>query len=148
MNGTTDTADQQKKGFFRTHKAFLMYGLISVFVTVIDVIICRVCERYIHVVAANTIGVITGFIIQYFLTAKHVYNTRSKRSFVIFLATFLLNLLMANVIVYVFREFVFGGSDEGLPFLISKGASIVFPFFITYFIRKKVMPTKDDKKDE
>ena len=55
---------------------------------------------------------------------------------------------MANGIVYVFRTFVFNDSTEGLPFLISKGASIVFPFFITYFIRKKVMPTKDEKKDE
>ncbi|MBR2524752.1 MAG: GtrA family protein [Clostridiales bacterium] len=132
------------RGFIRNHKAFVMYGLISVFVTVIDVIVCRVLERYIPPVAANTIGVITGFIIQYFLTARHVYKTMSRKSFIIFLLTFFLNLLMADGIVYVFRTFVFGGSDAGMPFLISKGASIVLPFFITYFIRSKVMPKGKD----
>ena len=125
-----------------------MYGLISVFVTVIDVVVCRICERFVPIVAANTIGVVTGFIIQYFLTAKHVYNSRSKKSFVLFLATFFLNLLMANAIVFVFRNYVFNGSDGRMPFLVSKGASIVFPFFITYYIRKRIMPSKDEKKNE
>jgi len=130
------------------HKRFIMYGLISVFVTVIDVIVCRVCERFSPLVVANTIGVVTGFIIQYFLTAKHVYNTRSKKSFLLFLATFLLNLLMANGIVFVLRELVFKGSTELIPFFVSKGASIVFPFFITYYIRKKIMPSEEAPRDE
>lgn len=130
------------------HKAFLMYGIISVFVTVIDVIVCRLCEKFATPVIANTIGVITGFIIQYFLTARHVYNTKSIKSFIIFLATFLLNLLMANGIVYVCRTFIFDNSTTNFAFLVSKAASIVFPFFITYFIRKLVMPSKEEPDHE
>ena len=137
-----------KQNIFQKHKSFIMYGLISVFVTVIDVVVCRLCERFIPVVAANTAGVITGFIIQYFLTARHVYKTMSRKSFVIFFATFLLNLAMANGIVYALREFVFKGSKETVPFLVSKAASIVFPFFITYYIRKKLMPSKDKETNE
>lgn len=137
-----------KQNIFQKHKAFIMYGLISVFVTVIDVVVCRLCERFTLIVVANTIGVVTGFIIQYFLTARHVYKTMSRKSFVIFFATFLLNLAMANGIVYLFREIIFMGSRESIPFLVSKAASIVIPFFITYYIRKKLMPSKDKETNE
>ena len=129
------------------HKAFIIYGMISVFVTIVDVVVCRLCEQFTTPVIANTIGVLTGFIIQYFMTASHVYNTKSMKSFVLFLATFFLNLLMANGIVYVCRTFVFDNSTDNIPFLISKAASIVFPFFITYFIRKKIMPTKEENNE-
>lgn len=137
-----------KQNIFQKHKTFIMYGLISVFVTVIDVVVCRLCERFTLIVVANTIGVVTGFIIQYFLTARHVYKTMSRKSFVIFFATFLLNLAMANGIVYLFREIIFNGSRESVPFLVSKAASIVIPFFITYYIRKKLMPSKDKETNE
>lgn len=129
------------KNFVKNHKAFLLYGIISVFVTVIDVVICRLCERFTSPVISNTIGVLTGFILQYFLTARHVYNTKSIKSFIIFLGTFLLNLLMANGIIYFCRTIVFHNSTDNAAFLISKGISIVLPFFITYFIRKKIMPS-------
>ena len=124
-----------------------MYGIISVFVTFVDVIVCRLCEQLTTPVIANTIGIVTGFIIQYFLTARHVYNTKSTKSFVLFLATFFLNLLMANGIVYVCRTYIFDNSTDSIPFLISKAASIVFPFFITYFIRKKIMPSKENNNE-
>lgn len=136
------------KSIVLNHKAFIMYGTISVFVTVIDVAVCRLCERFAVPVVANTIGVITGFIIQYFLTARHVYNTKSMKSFELFLATFLLNLLIANGIVYVCRTFIFDNSANSIPFFISKAASIVLPFFIIYFIRKKIMPTKENDSEE
>lgn len=122
------------------HKSFLLYGSISVFVTVIDIIVCRICELFASVVLANTIGVVTGFTIQYFLTAKHVYKTKGIKSFFIFFSTFLFNLLMADGIVYFCRVFVFNHSSNNAAFLISKGISIVLPFLITYFIRKKLMP--------
>lgn len=129
-------------------KAFIMYGLISVFVTVIDVIVSRVSEFAFSPVIANTIGVVVGFIIQYFLTARHVYNTKSIKSFLIFLGTFFINLLMANAIVFVCRTYVFGNATTNIAFLVSKGASIVLPFFITYFIRKKLMPNREEEDNE
>ncbi len=133
--------------FIRNHKAFIAYGLISVFVTVIDIVVCRFCEQFTTPVIANTIGVIVGFIIQYFLTARHVYNTKSMKSFLLFFFTFLLNLLMANVIVFVSRTYLFDNSASNTAFLISKAASIVFPFFITYYLRKNVMPSRRENNE-
>lgn len=129
------------------HKSFCLYGMISVFVTLIDVAICRLCEMWITSVAANTVGVVTGFIIQYILTARHVYNKNNIRSFIVFLWTFFVGLTFANSIVYVFRTFIFTGSDSNLVFLTSKGLSIVLPFFLMYFLRKQFMPVADDSKD-
>lgn len=140
---------------YAEHKAFIMYGLISVIVTVIDVIVSRVSEKAFALfidnvaivpVVANTLGVIVGFIIQYFLTARHVYNTQSIKSFSIFLATFFVNLLLATAIIFLFRTYVFGNSEGTIAFLVSKGASIVFPFFATYFIRKRLMPKDEESK--
>lgn len=131
----------------RLHKSFLLYGMISVFVTIIDVAICRLCETWISSVAANTVGVVSGFVIQYFLTARHVYNKNNIKSFLVFLWTFFIGLIFANSIVYVFRTYVFAGSDSSLAFLTSKGFSIVLPFFLMYFLRKKYMPASDDRKE-
>lgn len=128
------------KSQFIAHKSFISYGLISIFVTVIDVIVSRFSENFFSPIVSNTIGVIVGFIIQYFLTARHVYNTKSIKSFLVFFGTFLINLFLANSIVFVCRTYIFGNSKSNIAFLISKGASIVLPFFITYFIRKKLMP--------
>ncbi len=149
MNGSFDKI----KELFNEHKGFLAYGIISVLVTVIDVIVSRVSEGMFKMVIdnvsvvpviANATGVVIGFIIQYFLTAKFVYNTKSTKSFVVFLSTFFLNLLFATAIVFLFRTVIFDNSDSTFVFLISKGASIVFPFFITYFIRKKLMPAEKE----
>lgn len=150
---------QKITSLFHEHKAFIMYGLISVFVTVIDVVVTACAEFLLSSfvfsasnsgtvpVLSNTIGVVTGFIIQYFLTARHVYNVSSIKSFAIFLGTFFINLLFANTVIYIFRSLIFKNSSSPTAFLVSKAASIVLPFFITYFIRKFLMPTGEEEKE-
>lgn len=129
-------------------------------VTIIDVLISAASEFLLTICAdnvlplnsiyiiSNTLGIISGFIIQYFLTARHVYNVKNLRSFIVFLATFFVNLLMADTIIFIFRTLVFDNANTTVAFLSSKLASIVFPFFITYFIRKKLMPTVKEKSNE
>ena len=136
------------KAQMQSHKAFLLYGIISAFVTIVDVATCRICEIWIPLVVANTVGVVIGFILQYFLTTRHVYNKNNIKSFIVFLWTFFVGLIFANLIVYVFRTFVFNGHDSNIAFLISKGFSIVLPFFLMYFLRKKFMPVSNDNKEK
>ena len=60
----------------------------------------------------------------------------------------MLALGLADLIVYVVREKIFSGNDGMIPFLVAKGASIVIPFFITYFVRKALIPVGSDKNKE
>ena len=131
------------KEWIKAHRSFVIYFTISVFVTLVDIVVSRVCERFVDVVIANTIGVVTGFIIQYFLCTRKIY-TGSVKSAIIFFVTWLFGLGLANLIVYVVRVLIFENREGFIYYLIGKGASIAIPFFVLYFIRKKLMPAKKD----
>lgn len=131
------------KEWIKAHRSFVIYFTISVFVTLVDIVVSRVCERFVDVVIANTIGVVTGFIIQYFLCTRKIY-AGSVKSAIIFFVTWLIGLGLANLIVYVVRVLIFENREGFIYYLIGKGASIAIPFFVLYFIRKKLMPAKKD----
>ena len=128
--------------WIKAHRSFVIYFLISVFVTLVDIVVSRFSERFVDVVIANTIGVVTGFIIQYFLCTRKVYAGSSIKTAIIFFVTWLLGLGLANLIVYVVRVLIFENRDGIIYYLIGKGASIAIPFFVLYFIRKKLIPAK------
>lgn len=130
---------QRIQAAYQKRKAFYNYFLISVTVTLADVLVCYLMECFVDKITANTIGVVCGFILQYFLTARHVYHYRNLRSFVLFLLTFAVGLLLANAIVYLSRVYLFQDSESLIAFLVSKGFSIVLPFFAIYFLRKKLI---------
>lgn len=125
------------------HKAFCWYFFISVLATVADVVVSRLCESLFSVVTANTIGVVAGFVLQYFLCTAKVYAGSTKKTAAIFFVTWLGALLLADGIVYVVRSIIFDNANGILYYLIGKGCSIAIPFFITYFIRKKLIPAKE-----
>lgn len=130
------------KKWIKEHRAFSNYFMISCFVTIIDILLSRVCELFTVAVVANTIGVVVGFIIQYFLCTKKVYAGSSVRTLIIFFVTWLLGLGLADLIIYVVRVLIFNDDNGFGYFLIAKFFSIAVPFFVTYFIRKKFIPEK------
>ena len=125
------------------HKAFVNYFLISVFVTVIDIVVSRLLESVTTEVVANTIGVITGFIIQYVLCTRKVYAGSDAHTAFVFFLTWLLGLALADGIVYLMRVQLFNRAEGFIYFMIAKLASIAVPFFITYFLRKKFIRQKE-----
>ena len=127
------------KKLLEKYKTLITYGLISGFVFLIDAAVCYVMELVVPKIAANTIGVITGFLIQYVLGSKKVFNSTNMRTFKIFLATFLLGLVMANGIIWLFRDIIFNHSEADWAFLVSKGISVIVPFFFMYYIRLKLI---------
>lgn len=127
------------KKWIISQKSLIIYGFISIFVMIIDVAVCYVGEFFVDKLIANAIGVVTGFVIQYILASKKVFNSRNKRTFIIFIATFLFGLACAQGIVWLSRDILFQGSDSFFAFAVSKGLSIVIPFFLLYFIRLKLI---------
>ncbi len=130
------SVDKAKK-MIGDHQSFVKYFMISVFVTLIDILVSWGTEFIVPVIYANSIGVLTGFIIQYFMTSKYVYNKKNIKVFIKFFITFLIGFVLADLIIYLFRIIIFENSEKLIVFMISKGFSIVIPFFVMYFIRKK-----------
>lgn len=119
--------------------AIANYFFYSVIVTLVDTGIVWGLVRFstLHLVTANTIGVVTGFLLHYIMASKSVFNTKyGLPGFLIYLATFLFGLTFANWIIYVSYEYVFTAYALDLRILLSKGASIGVPFFAMYYLRK------------
>lgn len=130
------------------HPAFSRYFMISVFVTLLDTAVSRISELFAPLIVANSMGIIIGFLTQYVLASRHVYNNKDVATFIKFLLTFCFGFSLANGIVYVSRVIIFSGSEAFIVFLVSKGFSIVIPFFAMYYIRRSWIKTIPVVKDE
>jgi len=131
---------------YTLHRSFCRYLAISIFVTVIDTIVSRVSEIFVNIIIANSIGILTGFTVQYFLSSRHVFFSKGAKTFVKFFLTFVFGFVLANVIVYIGRILVFDSSEAFFAFAVSKGFSIVIPFFLIYFIRMRWIKKDPDKE--
>lgn len=121
--------------------AIANYFLYSVIVSIIDTGIVWGLVRFspIHLVTANTIGVITGFFLHYILASKSVFNTEyGLAGFIVYLATFLFGLVFANWLIFVSYHYAFNAYSVDLRILLSKGVSVGVPFFAMYYIRKQL----------
>ncbi len=131
------------KAAARFHKLFeyLFYSVLS---TILDVIIVWILYLglKIDLTVSNTAGVVAGFILDYFLSSKRVFEANYGISaFLIYFGTFLFGLLLADTLITVSNRALLPYCSETLAFLISKGISIVLPFFVLYFARKFLYAT-------
>lgn len=128
----------EKSSIFHT-TPMLRYLLNSIYVTIIDTLIVWLMYRVmtVNIVAANTTGVVLGFILHYLLSSKSVFDIElGVPGFIIYLTTFLMGLVMADWLIYAGETYMFRELPTNLSFLSSKGLSIVLPFFFLYFIRR------------
>lgn len=119
--------------------AIANYFFYSVIVTAVDTGIVWALVRFspVHLVVANTVGVVTGFLLHYLLASKSVFNTEyGIAGFIVYLATFLFGLAFANWLIYMSFHYVFHTLALDLRILMSKGVSVAVPFFAMYYIRK------------
>lgn len=129
----------------------LNYLLYSIIVAAIDTLIVWVAVRFqlANLIVANTIGVVAGFLIHYFLSSKKVFDMDyGIVGFTIYLATFIIGLFFANVIIYLGFTYMFNWFEIDFRILLSKGLSIVIPFFVLYYIRKYLFERLNKKKGE
>ena len=139
------TKDKFKSSLF---SPFIRYMLYSVYVTLIDTAVVWVLYRILNInlVTANTTGVITGFVIHYLLSSKSVFQTKyGMGGFGIYFGTFLMGLVLADWLIYLGETYLFLDINKDLSFLLSKGISIVIPFFVLYFIRKSLFNIMNNK---
>lgn len=117
----------------------MIYLLNSVLVCIIDTAIVWLLYRMmsVNIVTANTVGVVSGFFIHYLLSSKSVFRTDfGLKGFTVYFTTFLLGLIFADWLIYLGENIIFPELGNDIRFLLSKGISIILPFFVLYFIRK------------
>ena len=126
------------KQLFKRFSIIIRYGINSIVTTVVDTAIVWILVKMgISIVAANTTGVIVGFLLGYVLTAAYVFQAaKGKMGFVIYFGTFLIGLVLADYLIWLGNTRLFAVFSESVNFLLSKGLSIVVPFFVMYFLRK------------
>ena len=131
-------------------KLFL-YLFYSVIATVVDSALVWMLVRndLTGLVAANTIGVVAGLVVHYALSLKSVFRAEhGTGSFLVYFATFLGGLALANGLIYWSYEYAFVALGENARLIASKGVSIVIPFFILYYVRKYLFARLQKKREE
>lgn len=117
---------------------YLFFSMLS---TIVDVTVVWITFHIMHIdlAVANTIGVVSGFFIGYFLSLKRVFNTRqSLGAFAVYVGTSGIGLILANYLITTAYDFSIAYCPEWFAFLFSKGVSVVFPFFVMYLMRKYI----------
>jgi len=115
------------------------YFIIACLGTIIDFSISYLLyERAgLNYLLASNFGIICGFIFQYINSIKFIFkNNRFADSLIVFVVTFLFGIILTNITIWISFELI------KLAFMISKVLSIGVSFFITYFIRKKLLGEK------
>lgn len=118
------------------------YFVISMLASVIDFAISYLSFEKIKVsyLFANNAGIISGFLFQYTVSNMYIFETKSSfTSFMIYLTTFLLGIVLANGTIFIGYDLL------NASFLFSKVLSMVVPFFVMYFIRKRLLGIKSDR---
>ncbi|MCI8429220.1 MAG: hypothetical protein HFI16_03035 [Lachnospiraceae bacterium] len=123
---------------FRKILQYLFYSVLS---TVLDVIVVWTAFHMagIDLAIANTMGIVTGFVLSYVLSLKTVFDTRHGLSaFFVYLSTSAVGMLLANWLITTAYSLSILYCPKWFAFLLSKGISVVLPFFVMYFMRKYI----------
>jgi len=127
------------KDLLKRYKMVLTYFSHSVLSTVLDTAIVWWLLKYmkLDITLANTCGVVSGFVLGFFLDVKRTFRSNyTPATFAVYFGTFLLGLVLANILITT----TYGAAGillpQGWAFLFSKGVSVVVPFFAMYIVRK------------
>lgn len=90
------------------------------------------------IIVANSIGLIVGFLWTFIASKLVFHKQRTLKGFLVYLGTFVLGMVMANLVIKYASEFFGRFLSKRLSFMISKVLSGFLPFLSNYIIRKKV----------
>ena len=124
---------------FQRFQRILQYLFYSILSTILDVIVVWIAFHMtgLDLAIANTMGIVAGFIVSYILSLKSVFETQHGiQAFAIYLSTSIIGMFLANYLITTTYAFSSPYCPEWFAFLLSKGVSVVLPFFVMYFMRK------------
>src|SRR5699024_8018507 len=125
------------KNLLKRYERLIKYGIITIFITLVDIAVVRILSNIgTGLTTSNTVGVLTGSILQYILTIKYAFRKHhTKGTLLVHIGTFLLGLFVANMVINMSYEYLFHIFNESIRFYGSKLLSITSTFFLTYVLR-------------
>ena len=139
---------------YHKHRKIIRYAGCSVATAALETGVdwCLIHLTGMGIVPANTISILIGAVAHYFLTLALVFELDNNvQSALAYLLTFALGLLLQNLIISLFYDHLLVGLGDLPRLLISKGLSLVIPFFLTYYLRSVInqaIRARREKKDE
>ena len=92
-----------------------------------------------HITIINTMAIFFGAVIHYFLTSVLVFKIKKNAaSVVVYVLSFAIGVLLQNLVIWLFYDFLLKTQTQGVRYAVSKALSLAIPFFVVYFIRKKL----------
>ena len=102
----------------------LKYLACSVFTAVLETMVGWLLVHMVscRIVAANTIAVLIGALVHYFITLLMVFEKKNNaKSFLVYIISFVLGLMLQNGIIWLFYEKILFAADDFWKYAFSKG---------------------------
>ena len=125
------------------------YILCSVFTAFIETVLGLILVNAFSmgIVVANTISIVIGTVVHYFLVTRSVFSSHvSLLTISVYLLTFLIGLALQNAIIWLFYDILLVNVMEWFRFLFSKGISLGVSFLIMYKSRQSLYRWVDEHK--
>ena len=135
------------KKLFNKYKEIIMYGIMGVLTTIVNIIVFAICEKIIGINAlvSNVIAWIVSVIFAYITNKLFVFESKSfKKEILIkeiisFTSARIFSLLLEEVIIYVMIDIM------NINSLIVKVFSNIVVIVVNYIFSKLVIFKKKDK---
>lgn len=129
------------KGLWDKNRQVLLYLMCSVIAALIESGVGWFFLRIFsfHITIINTMAIIFGAVIHYFLTSIFVFKIKKNAaSVLVYVLSFGIGILLQNAVIWLFYDFLLESQSKGVRYAVSKAFSLAIPFFVVYIIRKKL----------
>ncbi len=129
------------KTLWEKNKQVFLYLLCSVIAALVESGIGWIFLRIFpfHIVIINTMAIVFGAVIHYFLTSIFVFKIKKNAaSVLVYVLSFGIGVILQNGVIWLFYDFLLESRSQGVRYAVSKALSLAIPFFVVYFIRKKL----------
>lgn len=126
---------------FAKYKKFILYFGCSLTTMVMEMAIGWFLLKLFpeRIVLTNTIAVVISALVHYLITLALVFRLRQNyRSAVVYVLTFLLGIVLQNVIIWVFYTHLLEHTPAVVRYFVSKVFSLGVPFVFLYYLRCKL----------
>ena len=119
-------------------------GITAILETVIGLLLITFLQM--SDVVANTVSIIIGSIIHYWIVTKKVFDSDvNYKTVLIYIITFAVGVILQDLVLWIVIRLIGNMFNEQLRYVVAKILSLMVSFFAMYKIRKLCYETSNKK---